>query len=389
MMIKSIKVMLLPNNVQKTRLFQHAGAARFMYNWALGREEENYEAEGKFLTYYDLMKEVVLLKKTDEYAWLKDISATTIQGAVRDATDAYINFFKKRAKHPRFKSRKNSTPSFSQTDQVIEFSDTHVKLSCLSNSLRKNRKQLNWVRLAEHGKIPMDKKHSNPRITFDGINWWISVGIEYPDRKNELSEEGLGVDMGIRNLAVCSDESIYPNINRTKAIKDLEKRKRRLQRSISRKYEQNKKEDEFVKTKNIIKSEKKLLKMQHRLNNIRKNYLHNTSKEIVGKNPKFICIENLDIKGMMKNKYMAKDFQDQALYEFGRQLEYKSNFKSIPFIRADKFFASSKTCSRCGKIKKDLKPQQKTFRCECGNVIDVHKQAALNLKTYGEAKLAE
>lgn len=388
-MIKSIKVMLLPNNVQKTRLFQHAGAARFMYNWALGREEENYESEGKFLTYYDLMKEVVLLKKTDEYAWLKDISSTTIQGAVKDATDAYINFFKKRAKHPRFKSKKNSSPSFAQTDQVIEFSDTHVKLSCLSNSLKKNRKQLNWVRLAEHGKIPVNKKHSNPRITFDGINWWISVGIEYPEKKYALSEEGIGVDLGIRDFAVCSDDSIYPNINKTKTIKDLEKRKRRLQRSISRKYEQNKKDDEYVKTKNIIKSEKKLLKMQHRLNNIRKNYLHNTSKEIVGKNPKFICIENLDIQGMMKNKYLAKAIQEQSFYEFGRQLEYKSNFKGIPVIKADRYFASSKTCNCCGAIKKDLKPYQKTFRCECGNVIDVHKQAALNLKSYGEANLAE
>lgn len=389
MMIKSIKVMLLPNNVQKTRLFQHAGAARFMYNWALGREEENYEAEGKFLTYYDLMKEVVLLKKTDEYAWLKDISATTIQGAVRDATDAYINFFKKRAKHPRFKSRKNSTPSFSQTDQVIEFSDTHVKLSCLSNSLRKNRKQLNWVRLAEHGKIPMDKKHSNPRITFDGINWWISVGIEYPDKNVTLSQEGLGVDLGIRNLAVCSDDSIYPNINKTKAIKDLEKRKRRLQRSISRKYEMNKKGDEFVKTKNIIKDEKKLLKMHHRLSNIRKNYLHHTSKEIVEKNPKYICIDDLNVQSMMKNKYLAKAVQEQSLYEFSKLLEYKSNFKGIKFIQADKGYPSSKKCSICGRIKKNLKPYQKLYKCECGNVIDIHKQAALNLKSYGEDIIAE
>ncbi len=388
-MIKSIKVMLLPNNVQRTRLFQHAGAARFLYNWALAKEEENYEAGGKFISYYELAKELTELKKTDEYAWLNDISACTCQTAIKDACEAYNNFFKKRAGHPKFKSKNRSAPSFAQTDQVIEFTDTHVKLSCLSKSLKKNRKKLNYVRLAEHGKIPIDVKHSNPRITYDGLNWWISVGIEYPDKNVKLSDEGLGVDLGIRNLAVCSDDSIYPNINKTKAVKDLEKRMKRLQRSISRKYEMNKEGDKFVKTKNIIKSEKKLLKMHHRLSNIRKNYLHHTSKEIVGKNPKFICVENLDIQGMMKNKYLSKAIQEQSFYEFSRQLEYKSNYKGIPFIKADRFFPSSKLCNRCGNVKKNLNPYQKTYRCECGNVIDIHKQAALNLKKYVEEYIAE
>ena len=383
-MIKSIKIMLLPNNVQKTRLFQHAGAARFIYNWVLAKEEENYKTGGKFLSYYDLCKELTEIKKMDEYAWLKDISSTTLQAAVKDACEAYAKFFKKKAKHPKFKSRNKSTPNFYQSNQVIEFTDTHVKLSCLSNSQKVNKRHLNWVRLAEHGKIPIDVKPSNPRITFDGLNWWISVGIEYPDKEIKLSEEGLGVDLGIRNLAVCSDDSIYPNINKTKKIKDLEKQMRRLQHSISRKYEMNKEGSEFVKTKNIIKSEQKLLKMHHRLNNIRKNYLHNTSKEIVDKNPKFICIDNLDIQKMMKNKYLAKAIQDQSLYEFSRQLEYKSKYKGISFIRAEKNYPSSKKCNCCGRINKDFKLYQKTFRCECGNVIDINKQAALNLKAYGE-----
>lgn len=388
-MIKSIKVMLLPNNFQKTRLFQHAGAARFLYNWTLAKEEENYKNGSKFISYYDLAKEFTEIKKRDEYAWLNNISVTTCQKAIKDACDAYNNFFKKKTGFPKYKSKKNTKPSFYQTDQVIDFSKTHVKLSCISLNKKKNRKQLNWIRLAEHDKIPINKKHSNPRITFDGINWWISVGIDYPKEEIKLSEKGLGVDLGIRDLAVCSDDSIYPNINKTKAIKDLEKRKRRLQRSISRKYEMNKKEDEFVKTKNIIKDEKKLLKMHQRLSNIRKNYLHHTSKEIVGKNPKFICIDDLNIQSMMKNKYIAKAFQEQSLYEFSRQLEYKSNFKGITFIRADKGYPSSKKCSLCGRIKKNLKPYQKLYKCECGNVIDVHKQAALNLKSYGEDIIAE
>ena len=388
-MIKSMKVMLLPNNVQKTRLFQHAGAARFLYNWALAKEEENYKAGGKFISFYDLSKELTKIKRMDEYAWLNSVSSSTCQKPIKDACDAYSNFFKKRAKFPKYKSKNKAKPSFYQPDQIIEFTETHVKLSCLSVSQKKNRKKINWVRLAERGKIPIDAKHSNPRITYDGLNWWISVGIEYPDKNVNLSKEGLGVDLGVRNLAVCSDDSIYPNINKTKAIKDLEKRKRRLQRSISRKYEMNKEGEEFVKTKNIIKDEKKLLKMHHRLHNIRKNYLHNTSKEIVEKNPKFICIDDLNIQSMMKNKYLAKAIQEQSLYEFSRQLEYKSNFKGIQFIRADRKFPSSKKCSQCGRIKKDLKPYQKTYKCECGNVIDVNKQAAHNLRIYGEENIAE
>lgn len=174
------------------------------------------------------------------------------------------------------------------------------------------------------------------------------------------------------------------NINKSQAVKKLEKRKRRLQRSVSRKYEKNKEKGKYCKTKNIIKKEKLLLKVNHKLTNIRNNYLHQTTSEIVNRKPRFICIEDLNVSGMMKNRHLSKAVQNQGFFEFRKQLEYKCNDSGIQLIVADRFYPSSKLCSCCGKIKKDLKLSDRIYRCECGNVIDRDFQAALNLKSYGE-----
>ena len=191
------------------------------------------------------------------------------------------------------------------------------------------------------------------------------------------------------DLAICSDEHKYQNINKTQKVRKLEKRKRRLQRSISRRYEKNKKGVSYCKTSNIIKSEKELLKLNHRLTNIRQNYLHQTTSGIVKREPSFICIEDLNVKGMMKNKHLSKAVQQQCFGEFRRQIEYKSVWNNIPVIIADRFFPSSKLCSCCGNIKKDLKLSERIYKCECGNVIDRDYQAALNLKMYVEMVLEQ
>ena len=199
-----------------------------------------------------------------------------------------------------------------------------------------------------------------------------------------LNDDGVGIDLGIKDLAVCSDAVKYKNINKSQKVKKLEKQKRRLQRSISRSYEKNKKGESYCKTNNVIKKEKLLLKRNHRLTNIRKNYLNQTTSEIVNRKPRFICIEDLNVKGMMKNRHLSKAVQQQGFYEFRRQMEYKSKWNNIQVIIADRFFPSSKLCSCCGKIKKDLKLSERIYKCECGNVVDRDLQAALNLKKYGE-----
>ena len=388
-MIKTIRVMLIPNNNQKTKLFQYANTARFAYNWALGREKENYKNGGKFLSDGDLRKEFTQLKKTEEYSWLNEVSNNVTKQSIKDACNAYKRFFKGYSKFPKFKSRKYSIPSFYQDNVKIKFTETHVKVEGFTTSKRKNKQKINWIRLSEHNRIPTDCKYTNPRIKYNGLNWWITVGVEYEDSTTIPSNDGIGIDLGIKDLAICSDGAKYKNINKSQKIKKLEKQKRRLQRSISRSYEKNKKGESYCKTNNVIKKENKLLKLNHRLTNIRKNYLNQTTSEIVNRKPRFICIEDLNVSGMMKNRHLSKVVQQQGFYEFRRQLEYKSAWNNIPVIIADRFFPSSKLCSCCGSIKKDLKLSDRIYKCECGNVIYRDFQAALNLKRYGENVLKE
>lgn len=273
-MIKSIKVRLNPNNKQLNRLFQYAGCARFAYNWAIAREQENYRQGNKFLLDSELRKEFTQLKKQSEYQWLNEVSNDVTKQAIKDACNAYKRFFKGQCKHPKFKSKKRSTPSFYQDNIKIQFTSTHVKVEGFPMSKKQNKQKLNWIRLCEKGRIPTDCKYMNPRFTYDGLYWYVSVGIEVDDNVVLPSNDGIGIDLGIKDLAICSDKNTYKNINKAQKIKKLEKRKRRLQRSISRRYEKNKKGASYCKTNNIIKREKELLKVTKRLTNIRHNYLH-------------------------------------------------------------------------------------------------------------------
>lgn len=384
-MIKSIKVMLLPNNEQNTKMFRYSNTARFAYNWAIAREQENYKNGGKFISDNDLRKEFTQLKKQEDYQWLNEVSNNVTKQAIKDACNTYKRFFKGQCKYPKFKSRKKSRPSFYQDNIKIQFSETHVKVEGFSSSRKQNRQKLNWIRLAEKNRIPTDCKYTNPRITYDGTNWWISVGIEYEDSATLPTNDGIGIDLGLKDLAICSDSNIYKNINKSQKVKQLVKKKRRLQRSISRKYEKNKKGGNYCKTSNIIKSEKELLKLNHRLANIRQNYIHKTTSKIVNKKPMFIVLEDLAVMNMMKNRHLSKAIQEQCWYEFYRQIQYKSSWNNIKFIEADRFFPSSKLCSSCGCINKNLKLSDRIYICpDCGNEIDRDYQASLNLKQYGE-----
>ena len=376
--------MLVPNNVQNTKMFQYAGAARFAYNWALAKEKDSYEKGGRFISDSELRKEFTRLRNSDEYAWLQNISNNVTKQAIKDACIAYKNFFKGSQKHPRFKSKKKSMPKFYQDNIKIKFTDTHVKFESFSPSKKASKQKLNWVRLAEHGRIPTNVKYMNPRTSFDGLDWWISVCVETPDCNEKLSDDGIGIDLGIKDLAICSDDNKYRNINKSVRVRKLEKRKRRIQRSISRKYLKNKKGESCCKTNNIIKSEKLLLAVNHRLTNIRKNYLNQATSEIINRKPRFICIEDLNVSGLMKNRHLSKAVQDQGFFEFRKQIEYKCIDKGIQLIIADRFYPSSKLCRCCGNIKKDLKLSDRIYKCECGNVIDRDYQAALNLQAYGE-----
>ncbi|MCR2044633.1 RNA-guided endonuclease InsQ/TnpB family protein [Anaerosalibacter massiliensis] len=391
-MIRGIRVQLKPNNKQKTKLLQSAEVARFAYNWTLNKQIENYKNGGKFILNGKLRKEFTKLKQIEEYSWLNNYSNNITKQAIKDACNAYIRFFKGESNFPRFKSRRRTKPSFYVDTDKIQFTGTHVKLEKLATSKKKNKQQFNWIRLYEHRRIPYGEgvKYINPRVSFDGLNWWISVGIEYPDNIEISTNKGIGIDLGIEKLAVVSDGTVYKNINKNKRIKRLEKKKKRLQRKVSRKYEMNKNKIEggearYKKTKNIIKLENQLKKLSQRLTNIRHNYLHQITTKIIKRKPSFIVVEDLNVSGMMKNKHLSKAIQEQRFYEFYRQLQYKSEWNNIKFIVADRFFPSSKTCSQCGSYKKDLKLSDRKYICSyCGSILDRDYNASLNLKNYGQ-----
>lgn len=352
-MILSKKVRLYPSELQEQRLLQSVGTARFIYNWTIARQEENYKNGGKFISDGVLRKELTQLKKS-ELSWLNEVSNNVSKQAVKDACNAYKRFFKGLSNKPRFKGKRKSKKSF--------YND-NVKLKVKERKLV-NIEKVGWIKTNEQ--LPIGVKYSNPRISYDNKYWYISVGI----------------DLGLKDLAICSDGTVYKNINKTNVVRKIEKRLKRLQRQVSKKYEQNKKGKEYVKTKNIIKLEKQIQQVYRRLVNIRNNYLHQTTTSIVKTKPYRIVIEDLNIKGMMKNKHLSNSIGKQGFYEFKRQLEYKCKFKGIELVVADRFYPSSKTCSQCGKIKTDLKLKDRIYNCSCGLSIDRDLNASINLSRY-------
>lgn len=389
-MLKTIRVMLIPNNQQATRLFQFAGTARFAFNWALATEKKNFDTGGKFILDYELRKMFTQFKNASANEWLYTISNNVCKQAIKDAVIAYQKFFKGLAGHPKFKSRKRSRPSFYADPVKLKGTGTHVKLESIAQSKRKGRQRANWFRLAEHERIPMNAAYSNPRITFDGLNWFLTVGVEVEAPKSAQStNDGIGIDVGVKDLAICSTGQVYKNINKTSRVRRLKKKLRRLQRKLSRKYIKNKKGDSYQKTRNIVKSEKQLLRVTHRLTNIRTNYIQQVSTEIVKREPSFIVMEDLNVSGMMKNRHLARAIQEQKLAEFYRMMQYKCDWHGIRLITADRFYASSKLCSVCGHSKPDLKLSDRIYRCEhCGTVIDRDYNASINLLHYGQSIVA-
>lgn len=363
------KLDCVPSKLQEEKLWQSIGTARFIYNWTLNRQEENYRNGGKFISDNVLRKEITQLKKT-ELSWLNEVSNNVPKQAVKDACNSYKRFFKGLSGKPKFKSRKRSKKSFYHDN---------VKLKVKDNKLVKIEK-IGWIKTNEQ--LPIGVKYSNPRISYDNKYWYLSVGIEQEEIQEELTNVSLGIDLGLKNLAICSDGMIYKNINKTYVVRKTEKKLKRLQRQVSRKYEKNKKGKEYVKTKNIIKLEKQIQQTHRRLANIRNNYLHQTTISIVKTKPYRIVIEDLTVSNMMKNKHLSDAIRKQGFYEFRRQLEYKCNFRGIELVIADKFYPSSKTCSQCGKIKKDLKLSDRVYKCSCGLVIDRDLNASINLSKY-------
>ena len=374
-MIKTLKIRLLPTSEQEELFWKHIDCSRYIWNWALAKQEENYKNGEKYISAFSMIKLIPSLK--DENPWLKEVSNASLQTIIRDQEKAYREFFKGIRKHPKFKKRKTATKAYPVRCDRTYFIDNTV-----------NIEKVGKVKYQTNYNVPQGRgcKFINPRIKLQGKKWILTVGVECENQAAELTDETMGIDLGVKDLAIVAYGNLklrYKNINKTKRIKSLEKRKTRLQRAISRKYRTN---GNWEKTKNIEKLEAQLRKVYERIANIRHNYLHQTTHELTSLLPKEVIMEDLNVSGMMKNKHLSKAIGEQNFAEFIRQMQYKCEWLGIEFTQVDRFYPSSKKCSCCGEIKKDLKLSDRTYICpSCGAVIDRDYNAALNLMRYSVA----
>ena len=373
-MIKSIKIRLSPTKEQEELMFQSVGIARFAYNWGLSKWEEMYK-EGIKPSKTKIRKEFNnSIRKNDDFKWLYNVSGQITAQAFADLEDAYKNFFDGLAQRPKFKNKKKSKKSFYVRYDAIKFSNNRV-----------NIEKIGKVKYSSNYKIPKLDKYTNPRCHFDGKYWYLTFGFEHGESQASLNEDlSIGIDLGISHLAIVNHlDKPIKNINKSKEVRRLKKKLKRLQRQVSRKYEMNKKGSKFVKTNNIIKLERQIKLVHRRLNNIRNNHIHQATSKIIKLNPYRVVMEDLNVSGMMKNKHLAEKIAEQKFYEFKRQMKYKCQFNKIEFALADRWYPSSKACSCCKNIKKDLKLSDRTYICnECGLVIDRDKNASINLGNY-------
>ena len=373
-MIKSVKIRLSPTKEQEELMFQSVGIARFAYNWGLSKWEEMYK-EGIKPSKAKIRKEFNnSIRKNDDFKWLYNVSGQITAQAFADLEDAYKNFFDGLAQRPKFKNKKKSKKSFYVRYDAIKFSNNRV-----------NIEKIGKVKYSSNYKIPKLDKYTNPRCHFDGKYWYLTFGFEHGESQASLNEDlSIGIDLGISHLAIVNHlDKPIKNINKSKEVRRLKKKLKRLQRQVSRKYEMNKKGSKFVKTNNIIKLERQIKLFHRRLNNIRNNHIHQATSKIIKLNPYRVVMEDLNVSGMMKNKHLAEKIAEQKFYEFKRQMKYKCQFNKIEFALADRWYPSSKACSCCKNIKKDLKLSDRTYICnECGLVIDRDKNASINLGNY-------
>ena len=391
-MIMAVKIRLRPTSEQEALFWKSAGTARWAFNYFLAENQKQYEAFKRGETKQKGLAEEVIRKRINNelkpttHQWLKEVGSNVMKQAVKDANEAFKRFLKGEAGYPKFKSKRKSKPSF------------YVRYETLKrepNGFRGER--LGYVKTAQPlPELKEGEKYSNPRITYDGKNWFISVGFTIEPEKQELTDTVVGIDLGVKNLAICSTGKVYKNINKSRRVKELKKKLRRAQRKLSRKllantkgYTSNRRPiytTPLKDCKNIQKQNDKIRTLYKKLSDIRKNHLHQTTPEIVKNKPFRIVMEDLNVSGMMKNRHLSKAIAEQGFYEFIRQMKYKCEETGIEFIQTGRFYPSSKKCSNCGHIKHDLKLSERTYICpECGLAIDRDLNAAINLANYQPA----
>ena len=393
-LLKAYKVEIKPTLKQIQKINQSIDVCRWLYNEYLATNNQLYvqykngfiDKKQAFMSAIDFDKYINNeVKVLDEYSWINNCGSKARKKAILNAETAYKRFFKGQSKFPRFKKKNKSNvklhfPKNNKGDWKVE--RHRIMIPTLKN-----------VRLKEYGYIPVGAKVISGTVSKKANRYYVSVIIDVDDIKpQENINEGIGIDLGIKDFAICSNKQTYKNINKTQRVKKLEKKLSREQRKLSRKYEslklRNKKEKGEATRQNIQKQIAKVQILHQRLTNIRTDYINKVVNSVVRNKPQYIAIEDLNVKGMMKNRHLSKAVAQQKFYEFRTKLTNKCNALGIELRIVDRFYPSSKLCHSCGSIKKDLKLKDRIYKCECGYEEDRDYNASLNLRDAKIYKIA-
>ena len=385
---RAYKIEINPTDEQKSKIHQTIGVSRFIYNFYIARNKEIYEREGKFVSGMDFSKWLnnEYIPNNQDKKWIKEVSSKATKQAIMNGDKAFKDFFKKAKGFPRFKKKKNQDvkayfPKNNKTDWILERHRVRIPT-------------LGLVRLKEFGYIPVNSMVKSGTVSQKADRYYVSILVEETYIKiSNPNNEGLGIDLGIKEFAICSNGNKFKNINKTSTVKKIEKKLKREQRKLSRKYESLKIRNKNIKEgratrQNIQKQVVKVQRLHQRLANIRTDYINKTVFSIVKQKPSYITIEDLAVSNMMKNKHLSKAIASQKFFEFKTKLMSKCKQNNIELRIVDRFYPSSKTCSNCGGIKKDLKLSDRIYKCDCGFNIDRDLNASINLKNAKKYKIA-
>ena len=384
-MLKSFKTEINPTEEQKARIRRTIGTCRYVYNFYLGHNKALHDNGEKFMTgkSFSLWLNNEYIPDNPDKTWIREVYSKAVKKSIEDGCTAFTRFFKHQSDFPKFKKKGKS-------DVKMYFVRNNPK-DCQCERHRLKIPTLGWVRIKEKGYIPTTKDGYMIRsgtVSVKAGRFYVSVLVEIPDVNiDNNSNEGIGIDLGLKDLAIVSNGKTYRNINKSAGLKKLEKQLIREQRSLSRKYE-NLKKGESTQRANIQKQRLKVQKLHHKMDNIRTDYINKAIAEIVKTKPSYITIEDLNVKGMMKNRCLSKAVASQKFYEFRTRLKAKCDENGIELRVADRFYPSSKTCHHCGSVRKNLKLSDRIYRCECGYVADRDLNAALNLKDAKTYRIA-
>lgn len=377
-MLKSFKTEINPSKEQIIKINKTIGACRYIYNFYLAHNKELYDKGDKFMSgkSFSVWLNNKYLPDNPDKLWIKEVSSKSVKKSIEDGYTAFTKFFKHQSSFPKFKKKDKS-------DVKMYFVKTDAKSTIWCERHRIKIPTLGWMKLKEKGYIPTTKDGyviKSGTVSKKADRYYVSVLVEISDTNIvNNNNDGIGIDLGLKDFAIISNGKIYKNINKSRKVKKLEKQLRREQRGLSRQYEYLKK-GESTQRANIQKQKLKVQKLHHRLDNIRTDYINKTIAEIVKTKPSYITIEDLNVSGMMKNRHLSKAVASQKFYEFKTKLKGKCDDNNIELRIVDRWFPSSKLCHCCDSIKKDLKLSDRIYKCNCGYVEDRDLNASLNLR---------